>query len=150
VKVTPEAKRGTERRGFIRHALAVPVRCLKEGHAHAPEGEARDIGHGGMAFVSEQRFSPGDLVTVQYPSIDRAESLRGEIVWCRPLESPPALFASGLRFLDEAMHFRARLVEQICHIEAYRETQKRTHDRDLSPREAAAEWIARYAARFPR
>jgi hypothetical protein len=104
-----------------------------------------------MAFVAEQPYAPGDIVSVQYPSIERAQGLRGEVVWCRPLGEREGArrYANGLRFLDEAMHFRARLVEQVCHIEAYRTMQHERFGRQITSGEAAREWIGRYAAKFP-
>ncbi|MCZ7563309.1 MAG: hypothetical protein M5U08_05410 [Burkholderiales bacterium] len=41
------------------------------------------------------------------------------------------------------------MVEQVCHIEEYRRAVARDEGRTLSTEEAAAEWIAEYAARFP-
>ena len=45
--------------------------------------------------------------------------------------------------------FLARMVEQICHIEDYRQSVCRVEGRRLSAEEAAVEWIAQYAAQFP-
>jgi hypothetical protein len=41
------------------------------------------------------------------------------------------------------------MVEQICHIEDYRQSVCRVEGRQLSAEEAAVEWIAQYAAQFP-
>ncbi len=58
--------------------------------------------------------------------------------------------AYGVRFCNQGMFPRVRLLEQICHIEAYRKTQAAQCNRHLSSNRAAMEWIARYAGRFPR
>lgn len=87
---------------------------------------------------------------VHFPELRHPGSVRGEIVWQQVVESGGALqYLHGLRFCDERAHFRARLIEQVCHIENYRRIQNRQHGRDLSPSEAAREWIARQAGRFP-
>lgn len=138
-----------ERRRFMRHASSVPLHCHKEGHTAISAGETSDVSFGGVSFILDRPYSPGDVVSVQYPSLARGRTLKGEIVWCRPLDEPDTRrYANGLRFLDEETHFRARLVEQICHIEAYRKVQREL-GRELSSREAAAEWIGRYGDKFP-
>ena len=52
-------------------------------------------------------------------------------------------------FLDRADAYRARMVEQICHIEQYRRDVWQREGRRLTAEEAAREWIERYAAAFP-
>jgi hypothetical protein len=41
------------------------------------------------------------------------------------------------------------MVEQLCHIEAYRRRVLQDEGRRLTDEEAAMEWIANYADRFP-
>jgi len=101
-----------------------------------------------MAFMSADHYEAGDIVQVNYPSVENEDSLKGEIVWSRPQGERG--FINGMKFLDEHTHFRARQVEQICHIEAYRKLQRERHDRELTHRQAAAEWIERFADKFPR
>jgi hypothetical protein len=149
----PENTRTAEReaRKFIRHPSAIPIRCMKEGHAQSSAGRMENISFGGMAFVVDHPFAPGDILSVQYPSIDRAQGLRGEVVWCRAVDDTgDRRYASGVKFLDEPTHFRARLVEQVCHIEAYRQVQRERCGRELTSVQAAEEWIARFASKFPR
>ena len=55
----------------------------------------------------------------------------------------------GIEFAAEAEAFRARMVEQICHIERYHR-QQQAEGREVSEEQAAIEWIDRYAATFPR
>jgi hypothetical protein len=52
-------------------------------------------------------------------------------------------------FLDAEVAFLARMVEQVCHIEDYRQSVSRIEGRQLSAEEAATEWIDRYARDFP-
>ena len=55
----------------------------------------------------------------------------------------------GVSFLDAEDVFRARMVAQVCYIEDYRRSIARAEGRELSSEEAAGEWIARYAHKFP-
>jgi hypothetical protein len=41
------------------------------------------------------------------------------------------------------------MVEQVCAIEQYRGEVLENEGRELTAQEAAAEWIGRYAGRFP-
>ena len=45
--------------------------------------------------------------------------------------------------------FRARMVEQVCHIEQYKHQVLKKEGRKLSGEEAALEWIQKYAPQFP-
>ena len=45
--------------------------------------------------------------------------------------------------------FRARMVEQVCHIEQYRHEILKNEGRKLSSEAAALEWIQKYAPLFP-
>lgn len=137
---------GTERRQFIRHPSGIPIRCSAKGLLDDSSDQLRDISHGGMAFTSTQHYDAGTVIQVQYPSLKHPETLEGEIVWSYRLDEEG--YVNGMKFLDEQTHFRARLVEQICYIEAYhkRELQK---GRELSLGQAAREWVEQYADTFP-
>ena len=45
--------------------------------------------------------------------------------------------------------YAVRMVEQVCHIESYRQRLSQERGRDISSEEAAQEWISHYAADFP-
>jgi hypothetical protein len=55
----------------------------------------------------------------------------------------------GVTFLEAEDAFRARMVEQLGHIEDYRRSVQRIEGRELDMDEAAHEWIEKYAANFP-
>ena len=79
--------------------------------------------------------------------MEELETVRKEkVAWCRETEHGYEL---GVEFLDQDDAFRARMVEQICHIETYREQVQQTEHRDLSPEQAAHEWISKFAEEFP-
>jgi hypothetical protein len=125
------------------------VHCRKEGHINASVRELRNMSYGGLSFVSDEHYAPGDVLEVAFPDLRHPGHVRGEIVWSEALDANPGSYLHGLKFLDENEHHRARLIEQICHIESYRRTQELHYGRSLAPQVAAEEWIAKYAARFP-
>jgi len=136
-------------RQFIRHAATVPVICNREGHLDDAPLELANISHGGLAFVSAARHLPGDVLEISFPSMRNHPAIHGEVVWSRAAsDGEPAGYIEGIRFLNEADHFRARLVEQICYIEAYVAEQTKA-GRSLTREQAAEEWTAKYAAAFP-
>jgi len=49
----------------------------------------------------------------------------------------------------EQVAFRMRMMEQLCHIENYRQQVLDTEGRALNPEQAASEWIDHHAAAFP-
>ena len=141
---------GRNRRCFIRHPVTMTVECRKEGHVEVSAREIREISFGGMSFVSADPYAPGDLIEMAFPVGTVRNRIAGEIIWSSPLGlKPAALFANGLKFLCKQVLFMARMIEQMCCIEQYREAQARQYSRALSGDEAAREWIRMCAARFP-
>jgi hypothetical protein len=132
-------------RQFIRHPATVPIE-VSAGAAPEPAlHEAMNVSLGGLAFQAGQMLAPGGIVEVRIPSVRSPFAARARVIWCRPGARG---FELGVAFLEAADAFRARMVEQVCHIEAYREAVQREEGRSLSGRQAAAEWIAKHAADF--
>jgi hypothetical protein len=140
----------SDTRRFMRHPVAIPIRCQKAGHSAPAEHELRNMSYGGLSFVSNESYVPGDIIDIEFPALRHPARIRGEIVWCSPAsECKPHQYVHGMKFLDEGDHRHARLIEQICHIESYRRAQELRHRRTLTPQEAAEEWIAKRAQHFP-
>ena len=72
---------------------------------------------------------------------------QARVAWCKDRRG---YYEVGVEFLAEDDMFRARMVEQVCHIEHYRKAVKAKEGRRLSREEAALEWIAKHAADFPK
>ena len=132
-------------RRFIRHPASVPIEVRPGAVPEPALHEAMNVGLGGIAFHAGEALTPGGVVEVRIPSVRPPFAARARVVWCRPGARG---FELGVAFLETADAFRARMVEQVCHIEAYREAVSRQESRNLSGREAAAEWIAKHAADF--
>ncbi|MEY8879476.1 MAG: PilZ domain-containing protein [Leptothrix sp. (in: b-proteobacteria)] len=134
-------------RQYIRHPIDMPIEIRTDPAGGASALAARDISVGGLALRSARAVAPGTPVEVRIPFVEPAFEARARVVWCRPRQE--AGYDLGVTFLDAEDAYLARMVEQICHIEDYRRSVWRNEGRQLDPEQAAAEWIARYAAQFP-
>jgi hypothetical protein len=84
-------------------------------------------------------------MTVRIPSVSPVFESNARVVWCLADASG---YRVGVEFLDADDEFRARMVEQVCHIETYRQQVRESERRDISAEEAALEWIVKFAERF--
>ena len=135
-------------RQFIRHPLDVPVEIRTEPRGAAGAFQTHDISLGGLAVHSEVPVAPGSLIEVRIAYVEPVFEARARVAWCRPRRDG-AGHEIGVSFLEAEDVFRARMVAQVCYIEDYRRTIARAEGREVSAEEAAGEWIAKYAHRFP-
>jgi hypothetical protein len=133
-------------RKFIRHTVDVPleIRSVEDSKPHIQQG--LNVSFGGLAFVADECLEEGDVIELRIPTVEPPFEARAKVAWCHPEEDR---FLVGVQFLDASDAFRSRMVQQVCAIENYREEIRRNEGRRLSSLEAASEWIARYAGRFP-
>ncbi|CAN5810843.1 hypothetical protein BH23GEM6_BH23GEM6_17520 [soil metagenome] len=136
---------GNPKREFIRHTVDVPLE-VRAVNGETARQQGVNVSHGGLAFVSETCPSVGDLIDLRITTVDPPFSARGRVAWCR---SEDDRYLVGVAFLDAADAFRARMVQQVCSIQRYRQEVEAVEGRSLSTPEAATEWINRYADRFP-
>ena len=133
------------RREFVRHTVHVPLEVERVGEpAHAESGV--NVGYGGLAFLSRTCPRVGEVLRVRIPTVEPVFEGEARVAWCRPEDGR---FLVGVQFLDSSVAFRSRMVQQVCSIENYRREIERTEGRSLDTQQAAAEWIDRYAGRFP-
>ena len=133
-------------RVYVRHPSEFPVE-LRAPDSSAPRRERlRDLSAGGLCCRSSAAFSEGEHLRIRIPIGLASFEAEGRVAWCRPHEDG---YRIGIEFIAETEAFRARMVEQICHIERYHR-QQQAEGREVSEEQAAIEWIERYAAHFPR
>ncbi len=132
-------------RQFIRHPSDIPFEYHIE-NTHSEHQNLRNISEGGFSFITNEKLEVGALISITIKLLQPNVSLQGSIVWNNSLKSGQYLV--GVKF-DENEHFRARMVEQVCQIEIYRQQVLEEEGRELSSEKAAIEWIQRYAAQFP-
>jgi hypothetical protein len=135
-------------RRFIRHPIDVPIEVGADALTAPVALHAQNISEGGLALHSSVAAIPGEIVAIRIPWVRPPFETRARVAWCSPGEDDG--YEIGVSFLSAEDAFRARMVEQLCHIEDYRRSTQMTDGRELSLEEAAAEWIAKFADRFPR
>jgi c-di-GMP-binding flagellar brake protein YcgR len=135
-------------RQFIRHPVDVPIEIRTDQRGPPSAFHTQDISLGGLAVYSAEPVEPGALIEVRISYVDPAFIARARVAWCRPRREGTG-HEVGVSFLDAEDVFRARMVAQLCYIEDYRRSIARQEGRELSSEEAAGEWIAKYASKFP-
>jgi hypothetical protein len=133
-------------RRYIRHPVDIPIEVQEEALAHAYRDNMWNVSGGGLAFCSESFLDIGTLLRLRIALTEPVFEVTSRVAWCHPRENH---FEVGVEFMDRNDEYRARMVEQICHIEEYRQKVWKTEGRRLTPNQAAEEWIAKYAASFP-
>lgn len=137
-----------EQTGFINHPSGFPleirpVRLSKQKTENPVSGNSRL----GLLFKTDIFIKPGQSIGITIPLGDANECFVGRVVLVRHQIDH---FEIGLCLTHPDAISRLRIVEQICHIEAYLHQKKFTDgpytiNRDLLTRE----WIAQYAAKVP-
>jgi hypothetical protein len=133
-------------RRYIRHPADIPIEVKVHGQTTHDTHNTVDLGIGGLAFRCARNFVEGDVVDIRIPFVYPPFQVEARVVWCKSREGS---FILGVEFLNQDDAYMARMIEQVCHIENYRKTIYRTEERQLSPEEAAREWISKFAAKFP-
>jgi hypothetical protein len=134
------------KRAFIRHTAGVPIEVRAVPGSAPLTLESSNVSVGGISFTSEVDFALGSIIEIRIGEVDPPFEARARVVWTSPEDDH---FCIGVNFLDASDAFRARMVEQVCAIERYRREVEEREGRVLTAPEAAAEWIGRYAGRFP-
>jgi hypothetical protein len=132
-------------RTFIRHPSDIPIEIVYEDDAGGTERFLNNISSGGLSFTAREALTEGAIVRVRITIIQPMFEARGRIVWCRKDEFG---YDVGIEFVETKDIFKARMVEQVCHIEHYKREMQEKEGRLLSGREAAMEWISKYAGSF--
>jgi hypothetical protein len=133
-------------RSYLRHPSEMPLLLLCESHPQGGLRRIHNVSLGGLACRSEASLSVGTRVIVQIPVVAPPFEARGEVVWCRRVD---ACYELGIQFSSEADAFAARMVEQLCYIERYRNEVLAREGRVIDSQTAASEWISKFAASFP-
>ena len=133
-------------RSFIRHPSNIPIDFQLEELVTEGTDYLKNVSEGGLAFRSTVTLEPGTTVRIKIPLVSPVFQAIGKVTWCHPQGN---IYEIGIQFLDEDDRFRARMVEQICHIEQYKQDALEKDGRQLSGEQAAVEWIQKFANHFP-
>lgn len=133
-------------RRFIRHPVSMPIDFRVQGERAHHARQLENVSEGGICFQSSRAVEPGLNVKITIPVSGRDFHADGVVTWCRHGKGH---YQVGVRFNDSATAYTMRMVEQLCHIEDFRREVSRVEGREMSPAQAAAEWVSRYAEKFP-
>ncbi len=135
-------------REYIRHPVSVPVQ-LEELDGEISHGidTLNNVSFGGVSCLCAEPVKKGSTVKMKVEYVNPDFEITGKTVWCRAKNE---LYEVGIEFIvskDKVFHLR--MVEQLCHIEHYRNDVLNKEGRELSSEEAAREWIVKFADSFP-
>lgn len=133
-------------RKFIRHPSDIPIEVYLEDVVSHKREYLNNVGVGGLSFKSKVYLEKETVIKVKIPLVKPVFEATGRVAWC---EQADGYFNVGVEFLEVDSAFRARMVEQVCHIEHYKKEILEKEGRTLSGEEAAVEWIKKYADLFP-
>jgi PilZ domain-containing protein len=135
-------------REFIRHPSSVPVEFVKQdGDITTGANTLNNVSFGGVSCLCSEALEQNSLVKMTIDCVDPSFEINGRVVWCKPSNE---MYEVGVEFVvSKGKLFLLRMVEQICHIEHYRNEVIRNEGRALTSEEAANEWIEKHAATFP-
>ncbi len=134
-----------ERRAFVRHPASAPIQVFPQ-QQRLEQSAINDISNGGLAFRSNVCLDEGETLKIRIPHVDPPFEAVCVVRWRRQLEGDHR-FEIGVMFLDEQARFRARMVEQICHILQFQQQQAEI-GRIMDFETAARLWISEHAAGF--
>jgi len=135
-------------RHFIRHPVSVPIQ-LEELDSEISFGinTLSNVSYSGVSCLSTDPMESGRTVKMKINCVNPHFEITGNIVWCRKKDN---LYEVGIEFIvSKDKVFLLRMIEQICHIEHYRNEVLYNDGRKLNSEEAAEEWIGKYANEFP-
>lgn len=133
-------------RSYIRHPADIPIEFRETPVAAMETLRMHDVSCGGLSFLAQSPLEPDSVITVRIACVDPAFEAQCRVSWCRRLRDG---YLIGAEFLHAQDQYRARMVEQICHIEHYRNEVLAREGRTLTCEQAAREWIGKYAEDFP-
>lgn len=133
-------------RKFLRHPSDMPVELVLRRQACIPRQRLNNISLGGVACNSLRGFRRGTSVELRIPLLGDQARYPGVVAWCRRQAND---YLVGIAFIDEDTLFRARMVEQVCQIQHYRQQLEQESGQSMTIEQCAQDWIAKHAAEFP-
>jgi len=136
-----------EQTGFIHHPAGFPIECKRLWFSSLYKAVKRGQSDIGLIFDSEKYIKPGVSIEITIPLRNDIEKFRGKVVLVRHNGD---FYEIGMWLRQGSDASRARIVEQICHIESYLKNKKITEGPYVLNRERVAEeWITKYASTVP-
>jgi Tfp pilus assembly protein PilZ len=139
-------------RNFIRHPIDIPIKVIENEGEDCLNQSLHDISIGGLRCLSEKPLAAGTEIKIIIDMVDPALEIPGRVIWCQAVDESAVdeSYELGIEYQGEKDVYSLRMVEQICHIEHYRKEVQIREGRKISSEEAAREWIAKFAGKFPK
>ncbi len=134
-------------RNFIRHPADIPIKIIKNGSEDCYRQPLQDISIGGLRCWFNEPLAIGTEIIIIIDLVEPVLEIPGRVIWCRAVDDSYEL---GIEYRGEEDVYRLRMVEQICHIEHYRNEIQLREGRNISSEQAAREWIVKFADDFPK
>ena len=133
-------------RRHIRQVTGIPIEVtLDYQQGQVEEDEITNVSLGGLCFIANDKLDIDESIHVRFPILKQETRLSGRVVWCNKSNRG---YEVGLEFDDPSELERLKTIEQIHHIEKFREEVRRRDGRELSSEQAAKEWVNKYAGEF--
>ena len=140
-------KSDTAMRHFIRYAVDIPIEVTFKNRGTSKTERVKNVSIGGLCVTMDDCPGIGTQLLIRIPHLEPPFETGVEVVWCLRKEDQ---YDVGLRLLDPQDAFMVRMVEQICHIEHFRNEALAVEGRKLTAEQAAMEWIDKHSSSFPR
>lgn len=141
-----------ELRQYIRHPTDIPIECSVPDSPDTPDTRAeaksrmRNVSRSGLCFTTRTRIEPGSQIKLKIPVNNVDFEVIGVVMWRNDMDGS---YEMGVKFTDEQTEYSIRMVEQLCHIEQYRQQVQEREGREISSEEAGKEWVKKFASDFP-
>lgn len=123
-------------RRYVRYPSEMPIDYRLEDGDPGLE-RLVNVSAGGVCFALKQALEPGRSVHLVIPVGEQDFAADAEVVWCQGVNGH---YEVGLRFYDAANLYAVQMVEQLRHVEQYRQHVARTEGREISSEQAVSEW----------
>jgi len=133
-------------RKFIRHPTDMPIEYHIENNSAPQKETLNDVSRGGLSFRTETYVEPGSDIVIRFTIHEPVYEAHGVVVRCRKNKDH---YQVGVRFHDPSTEYHIRMIEQISYIEHYKKEVLEKEGRTITGKEAAMEWIQKYAKDFP-
>ena len=140
---------GSGRRKYIRHPLNYPVkiRNIRSGKKENEIlGETENIGAGGIRFSSKKPIPVRSEVEIEMEVEKRRFLLDGSVMRCNRTDE--GQYTVAVAFNSSSELLKARMMEQVVRIEAFKDRLERRYNVTLEFAVIAKEWIKRYSGFF--
>jgi hypothetical protein len=133
--------------GYIRHPDEIPAKVNSCLHTAKACKELQNSEFMGISIACDRHHPIGTALDVMIPINGTLFETVGFVSWCHA--DSENRYRVGIQFDDPDIAYSVRMIEQLCHIEAYRQRIESKEGRHISQESAAAEWIQIFAHDFP-